>query len=119
MDLKIQSKEQNGVQVVALEGRIVFGPECNAVRAAVKTVLETDMPRVVLDLKGVRSADSGGIGTLVGLYTSARSAGGDLKLVAPSEKVLHVLEITRLLPVLGAHPDVSAAIAAMGQKASA
>lgn len=95
-----------------LAGRIVFGAECDILRSEVKTVLASNR-KVVLNLQNVDYVDSGGVGTLVGLYTSARAAGGDIKLAAPNPKVHHVLEITKIITVMGTYPTEEKAVAAL------
>ena len=51
----------------------------------------------MLALTGVTWIDSHGIGTLVGLWASARKGGGDLKLAALNSRVQNVLTITKLM----------------------
>lgn len=48
------------------------------------------------DLSGVEFIDSSGLGVLVALTSSARDAGGDVTLVAPSKPVVRLLEISGL-----------------------
>ncbi len=55
--------------------------------------------QIVLDLENVTRIDSGGLGTLVALYTSARKMGGDIKLANFGNHVKEVLQITRLVTV--------------------
>ena len=65
----------DGVNVVSCQGRIMFGDEANALRDFLKQAL-TETPRLVLNLSGVTYIDSGGLGTLVGVYSSARGGRG-------------------------------------------
>jgi anti-sigma B factor antagonist len=53
--------------------------------------------RIVLDLDGVSFMDSAGLGTIVGLYASAKSAGVELQLVHLPQQVRRLLELTSLL----------------------
>ena len=119
MSLTISKRNNAGITVIDLSGRIVFGDETQALRGAVKEVLAGKDPNVVLNLAKVDYVDSGGIGTLVGLYTSAQATGGDFKLAAPNDKVRRVLEITRLMSILSVYPDESSAIRSFQHKASA
>ena len=50
----------------------------------------------MLNLREVNYFDSGGLGTLVSLYTSARNAGGALKLASLSQRIGDLLQLTRL-----------------------
>src|SRR4051794_8482191 len=84
MELKVSKRSTDGVPVLDLTGRLVFGDETKVLRAAVKEIIEHGDSSMVLNLSDLAYVDSGGIGTLVGLYTSARAAGGDLKLACPN-----------------------------------
>jgi len=64
-------------------------------RQYVKAVL-SQSPQVVLNLADVNHVDSSGVGTLVSLYTSARSMGGNIKLACLGTRVKDLLQITKL-----------------------
>lgn len=110
MTLEIGKRTVGSVTVFDLSGRLVFGEECLVLRDEVKSAMAAGERQFVLNLENVQYMDSGGLGTLVGLYTSARSAGGDLRLAAPNEKVAHVLGITRLASVISIFPDLQRAL---------
>jgi anti-sigma B factor antagonist len=98
MSLKINVKQVEGVTVIHCNGRIVFGEEAASLREQVKNLLTTQK-NIVLNLGGVSYIDSGGLGTLVGLYTSARAAGGDIRLANLTQRVGDQLQITKLVTV--------------------
>jgi anti-anti-sigma factor len=54
---------------------------------------------VVLDLTDLKYMDSSGLGTLVGLYVSAKRAGTQLKLINLSDRIKELLRITHLASV--------------------
>ncbi len=110
MPLELKTRRQGDVTVVECAGRIIFGDETTYLRALVKDVI-AKTPRVVLDLEKVRDVDSGGVGALLGLLTSAVSAGGGLKLARIGKKVHHTLSVTRLLGILSAYDTVEKAVA--------
>lgn len=62
-------------------------------------VLIPDTKRIVLDLTDLARMDSTGLGTLVRLYVSARSAGCTLELVNLGQQVRQLLGTTNLLSV--------------------
>jgi anti-sigma B factor antagonist len=119
MSLTISTHEAQGVTVVEANGRIVFGEESNALRREVKPLVQAAGPIVVMDLSQVSYMDSGGIGALVGLYTTARAAGGQFTLAGANPKVLHVLEITKLKDVLGMYPTAEDAVSSLRRSATA
>jgi anti-anti-sigma factor len=98
MRLEIETVAHGEVAVVHCRGRLIYGPEADALRERVNTVLE-QTPRMVFHLGDVSHMDSGGIGRVVGMVVSARRAGGDIKFCTLSPHVQHVLEITGLLAV--------------------
>jgi anti-sigma B factor antagonist len=109
VQLKIDQRTIGGVLVLDCTGRIVFGEESVAVRDTVKQLMTTTN-RMVLNLAGVSYIDSGGLGTLVGLFITARNAGGSIKLAGLTERVTDVLQVTKLLTVFDTYPNVDAAV---------
>jgi anti-sigma B factor antagonist len=119
MSLSLSTTHTRGVTVVKASGRIVFGEEANALRNEIKPVVQSGAANVVIDLTDVVYVDSGGIGALVGLYTTARAGGGELKLAGANPKVRHVLDITKLSAILGIFASADEAVAALQRSATA
>ena len=117
MALKISNKTANGVVVVYCSGRIVFGEETASLRETVKNLLAENL-QVVLNLGGVSYIDSGGLGTLVGLYTSARAAGGNVKLANLTQRVRDQLVLTKLVTVFEFYDSEEQAVASFAPAAS-
>jgi anti-sigma B factor antagonist len=98
MNLKLATRMIDGITVVDCHGRIVFGDESLLLRESVKELLKTSR-NIVINLAEVSYIDSGGLGTLVGLYTSARSLGGQIKLANLTHRVGELLQVTKLVTV--------------------
>ena len=98
MQLKITSKTVDGILVIECSGRIVFGEESSLVREKVKAAIP-DNKRIVLNLGEVNYIDSGGLGTLVALHTTALNAGTTIKLANLTKRVGDLLQVTKLLTV--------------------
>jgi anti-sigma B factor antagonist len=96
--LRLSARLIEGVSVVDCNGRIVFGDEAAALREFVKDQLKENK-QIVINLANVNYIDSGGLGTLVGLYTSARGVGGTIKLANLTHRVGELLQVTKLLTV--------------------
>ena len=109
MQLKMSTRVLDGVTVVDCVGRIVFGDEAAALRETVKRLL-TDTKQIVLNLSDVNYIDSGGLGTMVALYTTARNAGGDVKLASLTKRVGDLLQVTKLLTVFEVCDSVEKAV---------
>jgi anti-sigma B factor antagonist len=98
VQLKLSTRVVDDVLIVDCSGRIVFGEETSELRDTVKKLIASNA-RILLNRGGVNYIDSGGLGTLVGLFTSARSAGGSIKLANLTERVGDLLQVTKLLTV--------------------
>jgi len=110
MQLKIGVRTLNdGIVVVDCAGRIVFGEEAAELRDQVKALVSNNR-RVILNLAEVTYIDSGGLGTLVALYTTARNAGGSVKLARLTQRVGDLLQITKLLTVFEVYSSEEEAV---------
>lgn len=98
MNLKLATRMIEGITVLDCHGRIVFGDESLLLRESVKELLKTSR-NIVINLAEVSYIDSGGLGTLVGLYTSARGLGGQIKLANLTHRVGELLQVTKLVTV--------------------
>jgi len=117
MNLKIETHQVDGVIVVSCTGRIVFGDEATALRDKLKSILKSSR-QIVLNLAGVTYIDSGGLGTLVGAYSSARTAGADIKLTGLGQRIRDVLQITKLVTVFEVYDNEQQAVAAFKRGAA-
>jgi anti-sigma B factor antagonist len=119
MALKIMDREVDGVTVLALEGRIVLGEETIALREKVKGLLAAGKKKFVLDLKNVTMIDSSGLGALVTVHASAKSAGATLQLCNLGSRTNELLQMTRLLTVFEVFDSEADAVRSMTKTASA
>ena len=104
MQLKMSTRTLDGVMVVDCSGRLIFGEESAFLRDSVKKLL-AQSPRIVLSLYDVSQVDSGGLGTLVSLFTTARNAGGSLKLARLNQRLGDLLQITKLVTIFEIFDD--------------
>ena len=116
MSLKLNARTIEGVRVIDCSGRIVFGDEAGYLRDTIKKDL-AENNKLVLNLANVNYIDSGGIGTLVSLFTTARNAGGDIKLVNLTKRVGDLLQITKLITVFESYDDEQKAVKAFNTPA--
>ena len=110
MNLQIEVRQAERVTILSLQGRIVFGDEATALRENIKRMLGSTR-QIVLNLSGVTYIDSGGLGTLVGVYSSARAVGADIKLTGLGQRLRDVLQITKLVTVFEVYDSEQEAIA--------
>lgn len=118
MQLKLTVRTKDDIVVVDCAGRIVFGEESADLRDTVKMVI-TQSKRIVLNLSGVTYIDSGGLGTLVALYTTARNSGGSIKLANLTPRVDDLLQVTKLVTVFDVYDSEEKAIESFQKGAAA
>ena len=99
MALNLTTREVDGVSVVALDGRIVFGEETSALREKVKSLLAAGKKKLVLNLEKVSYVDSTGLGMLVGVRQSVKSANAALRLSNVDGRYTELLRMTQLWPL--------------------
>ena len=85
--------------VVRCSGRLVAGVN-DSFHNDIKQLFP-DHRRIVLDLADLTHMDSMGLGTLVRLYVSAKSAGCVLELINVGKPIRQLLGITHVLSVFG------------------
>ena len=90
------SADANGV-IVKCAGRLT-SENAGALKAQVREMIANEK-RIILDLSDLAGMDSSGLGTIVGLYVSARHAKCELQLVNLSQKVRELLGLSNLLGV--------------------
>ena len=119
MNLNLNVRSVDGVSVVDLSGRLVLGEESNALRLALKDLLEKNEKKILFNLADVRYIDSSGLGTLVSGLASANNANAQLKLLNLDPRVHDVIRTTHLHLVFAVFDDEATAIRSFASQASA
>ncbi len=97
--MKIEARHSQGVTIIEPKGKITIGVGDVALRDAVGEALEAGARNILVNLGGVSTIDSSGIGELVSAYTTVSNRGGKLKLYNLPPKVSDILQITQLISV--------------------
>jgi anti-sigma B factor antagonist len=72
--------------------------------------LSAGQKNILLDLAGVSTIDSSGIGEMVACYTTVTKNGGHLKLLRLSPKINDILQVTQLITVFDVFDDEGEAV---------
>jgi anti-sigma B factor antagonist len=115
LHLSLEAGHPGSAIVLHCQGRIIFRGEARSLSTIVAEVLPSAR-RMVVDLAGVESIDSGGLGELVLTQMWAEAAGYALKFAGPTKAVRHLFEITNLVSVFDVYVSVPEAMAAMAQE---
>jgi anti-sigma B factor antagonist len=114
LKLTLEAGPSGRTVVLHCQGRIIFRSQACALSSIVAEVLPSAR-RMVVDLAGVESIDSSGLGELVLIHMWAEAAGYALKFAGPRNSVRHLFEITNLASVFDVYGSVPEAMSAMVQ----
>jgi anti-sigma B factor antagonist len=109
MALEFAEHQREGVDILALKGRITVG-EVSPVRDRIAALVAAGKTQIVLDLHHVDYIDSTGLGNLVISYTQVKNAGGALKLTNLNKRNVELLALTRLHTVFEVFGDETDAV---------
>lgn len=109
LKLSLETRNRGDVIIVHCQGRIVYRDEAAALSRVVGQVLQ-QANKVVLDLSGVSSMDSAGIGELALLQTWAQGKNVTLKCAGANGLVRTLLDLTNLDSVVEVHSSLDSAL---------
>jgi anti-sigma B factor antagonist len=108
--MKATTRNANGVEIIGLQGKITIGSGDTQLREVITEALNRGANNILLDMSGVTTIDSSGIGELVGSYTTVTNRGGKLKLLHLPQKLNELLHVTQLITVFEVHENESEAL---------
>ena len=97
MSLRIVHRDKEGIEILALTGRLVFGPGDLRLQEELDQIMKAGKNRVVLNLNKVSEIDDEGFRTLMFASAKLRKAGGGLALV--NLKPSHIADLVASRPV--------------------
>ena len=95
-ELRIESRERNGVVILDLQGKLMGGPDAETFKSTIHKAIEKGRKQVIVNLHNIDWINSTGMGILISGYTTMRRSGGDLKLLHVSDKIKSILYVTKL-----------------------
>jgi anti-sigma B factor antagonist len=108
--LQISKRNADGVLVLDLKGPITIGEGNIDLHRMIRSLVEQNEKRILLNLGDVTYIDSSGLGELVAGYTSVERNGGEMKMVNLTKRVTELMMITKLLTVFDVFDDEATAI---------
>ncbi len=109
--LEITQREEDGIYLLALNGRLVLGDESGGFRTTVDNLLSSGATRIVVNLEHVNYVDSAGLGALIEAHRKIKAKGGRLKLSNLRPNFKQALEMAKLLPIFETSATESSAVA--------
>ena len=112
--MRVIERRIGDVTILQLIGRLELETGDVILRDTINRVVEAGQVKLVLDMKEVTRLDSAGIGMLVSKYLTARRAGGTIKILHPTERTDHLMDITKLTTVFEVFDDEESAVKSFG-----
>ena len=109
-NLNITQRRSGSVTILDLQGKIKLGEGNLEIHQILRDLVEKGEKKILMNLAGVSSIDSSGLGELIAGYATLQKNGGDLKLLNLTERVSEIMMITKLLTVFDAFDDEAQAI---------
>jgi anti-sigma B factor antagonist len=110
MALAIAHIDREGIEILDLDGRLVFGEEDLQFRNEIDELVRSGKNRVALNLARLAEIDTTGLGTLLFALAKLRKEGGGLALVNLRSSHIELLELTKLETVFEVFDDEQEAI---------
>ncbi|HEX8409867.1 MAG TPA: STAS domain-containing protein [Thermoanaerobaculia bacterium] len=108
--MKATTRTVDNVEIISLQGKITIGSGDTQLREVITNAVNGGKTNVLLDLSGVTTIDSSGIGELVGSYTTVTNRGGKLKLLHLPAKLNELLHVTQLITVFEVYENEQEAV---------
>ena len=112
--MDIKTRRMGDVTILDLHGRLTHGAAAENLRDTVAGVIAQGDRKVVLNLAGVPSMDSAGLGEIVRCSMVVQREKGAIKLVNLTSKITDLLAITKLLTVFDTFDSEPAALDSFG-----
>ena len=109
--MKSEIRDLGDVRIIKRSGKITIGAGDVKIRELIDQALADGKKHILLDLAGVSTIDSSGIGEMVACYTTVTKQGGQLKLLRLSPKINDILQVTQLITVFDVFDDEAEAVA--------
>lgn len=95
--MKTQKRQQNGIAILALRGKIVGAAVSDLRKVLLPKVEDSDAPRVLLNFEDVRMIDSSGLGVLIEAHIVAKRRNGRMGAIHVGKHIKNLIIVHRLV----------------------
>jgi anti-anti-sigma factor len=105
-ELEVHRKHvEPDVVLVEIEGKVVYGPECQQIEWLTAELLEEGERKIIFDISHVQHLDSSGVGIVVMCSSKVKEAGGELRLAGAEGHVKAILNMTGVGKIVALYPN--------------
>ena len=102
LEIVITTGGREGLRILVLKGRLTI----ETVASLQDAIKREDGPDLIIDMSGVPSMDSAGLGVMIAAYVRAKKTSRKLGIAGMNERVKAVTETTRLSQFLRIYATV-------------
>jgi anti-sigma B factor antagonist len=110
-----RSSHNSGTEVFKLSGTLTMGTQLQSLEWALEDASKQQGRAVLLDMAGVSYIDSSAVGVLMASNGLFSRSGGQMRLAGVTDRVLHILKLTKVDTILSI--DTQSASAGAGPAA--
>jgi len=114
--MKIKSREADGITILDISGEMYGGPDNMELVNTVTELAKDKKLDLLVNLSKVKWISSTGLGILVSARSRFSKEGGVIKLCHPNERVLGILQVTRLNLIFDVYPNEDEALKSFKKK---
>jgi anti-sigma B factor antagonist len=108
--MKFSVRNVRDIVIIDIDGKVVLGDGDVEIKQTVDDLLQKGNKKILLNLAKVPYLDSAGLGEIIRCFTALRRSGGHFKLLSPNQRIVDLLNITKLLNVFDCYDSESSAI---------
>jgi anti-sigma B factor antagonist len=108
--MKVAREDKDGVVILRLEGKLMGGPDSDAIHTAIRDAIAHERRHVLVDLGKVSWVNSTGLGILIANFTTLKKSEGTLKLLHVSKRIESILMVTKLNTIFESYDDEGEAL---------
>ncbi len=108
--MKIKRREVDGITVLDLSGEMYGGPDNMKLVEMITELVDDKKLDLILNLSKVKWISSTGLGIMVSARSRYAKEGGVIKLMNPNDRVLGILQVTRLNLIFDVFPTEQEAL---------
>ena len=99
------------ITVFEISGRLSLGNLLQSAESAIRALIDSGARKLIIDLTGLGSIDSSGIGTLVSCSGHIGQLGGQMRLAGAQGPVAKIFEMVHMDRIVPLDADLSSACA--------
>ena len=109
MNFQAHVQEDSDIVVIDIPRRLT-SEISDELKSLMKQLIEQGKYKLIMNLEKTRYMDSSGLGAIVSKIAATRLHGGDIRLAAPQQTIIDLLELTHINQIVKIFSNVEEAV---------